>query len=171
LDLLKIRDAKIDDLTAITEIYNDAILNTVATFDTQPKTVEEQKIWFSNHNSKFPLIVAEDNGLIIGWASLSMWSDRCAYSDTAEISLYVREGYRGKGIGKRLTEAILRKGENAALHTVIARIEENNKTSIHLFETLGFTHIGTIREVGRKFGRLLNVYMMQIIFNSSSEIS
>lgn len=162
--MLKIRDAKIDDLSAITEIYNDAILNTVATFDTQPKTVEEQKVWFGNHNSRFPLIVAEDNGLIIGWASLSMWSDRWAYSDTAEISLYVRERYRGKGIGKKLTEAILRKGGNAGLHTVIARIEENNKASIHLFEILGFTHIGTMREVGRKFGKLLDVHLMQKIF-------
>nr|MDO8082580.1 N-acetyltransferase family protein [Candidatus Freyarchaeota archaeon] len=171
LDMLKIRDAKINDLTAITEIYNDAIIHTVATFDTQPRTVEEQKIWFSNHNSKFPLIVAEDNDLITGWASLSMWSDRCAYSDTAEISLYVKEGYRGKGTGKKLTEAILSKGENAGIHTIIARIEETNKASIHLFETLGFSHIGTMREVGRKFGKLLDVHLMQKIFNSPGNVA
>ena len=163
-----IRQATLEDLGAITEIYNDAILRTVATFDTTPKTPEDQKVWFADHSPKYPVLVAEGDGLVVAWASLSKWSDRCAYSDTAEISLYVREAYRGRGIGKKLSEAIIQKGQEAGLHTVIARIAEGNEVSIHLLESAGFEHIGVMKEVGRKFGKLLDVYLMQKIYTHPS---
>jgi len=161
--MLTIRPATLEDLDAITEIYNEAILKTVATFDTEPKTLEEQRIWFANHVPKYPILVAERDGIVVGWASLSMWSDRCAYSDTAEISLYVKEGYRGKGIGKRLLEAIIQEGQKAGFHTVIGRIAEGSEVSIHLCESVGFEHIGIMKEVGRKFGKLLDIHLMQKI--------
>jgi L-amino acid N-acyltransferase YncA len=101
----------------------------------------------------------------VGWASLSAWSDRCAYADTAEISLYVKEEERGKGIGRKLSGAILQAGKEAGLHTAIARIAEDNDASIHLAESLRFKHIGVMKEVGRKFGKLLDVYLMQIFFD------
>ena len=164
--MLIIRQAILEDLGAITEIYNEAILKTVATFDTKPKTLEEQKIWFANHGSKYPILVAEQDGLVVGWASLSRWSDRCAYSDTAEISLYVEEEFRGKGIGRKLMEAIIREGQKAGLHTVIARIAEGTEVSIHLHESVGFEHIGIMKEVGRKFGKLLDVYLMQKTYDT-----
>ena len=164
--MLTIREATLEDLGAITEIYNEAILKTAATFDTQPKTVEEQKSWFAEHGSKYPMVVAEQDGLIVGWASLSMWSDRCAYSDTAEISLYVKEEHQGKGSGRKLLEAIIQEGQKAGLHNVIARITEGNEASIHLCESVGFEHIGVMKEVGRKFGKLFNVYLMQKIYDS-----
>jgi len=165
--MLTIREAKTEDLVAITEIYNDAIIKTVATLDSRPKSIEEQIVWFNRHNTKYPILVAEDQRLVVGWASLSIWSDRCGYCDTAEISLYVQEECRSRGIGKELLEAILRKGKNAGLHTVIARIAGTNQASIHLLEASGFTHTGTMREVGRKFGRFLDVDLMQKIFGGS----
>ena len=165
--MLTIREARREDLTAITEIYNDAIIKTVATFDTQPRLMEEQRAWFAEHDTKYPILVAEDEGLIVGWASLSMWSDRCGYCDTAEISLYVKEGHRNRGIGRKLLKTTLKKGKNAGFHTVIARIAGANQASIHLLEASGFVHIGTMREVGRKFGRLLDVDLMQKIFGGS----
>ena len=85
--MLKIREAKIQDLNEITEIYNWAVLNTTATFDTNPKSLDEQMLWFENHGEKNPIVIAESDNKIVGWASLSRWSDRCAYRDTAEISL------------------------------------------------------------------------------------
>ncbi len=105
--MLVVRQAKIEDLEAITHIYNQAILNTVATFDAEPKTKEEQAEWFSNHNSTYPFLVADFRSRVIGWASLTRWSDRCAYSDTAECSLYIEKEYRGKGFGKTLLAALL----------------------------------------------------------------
>ena len=163
--MLTIRKAVPEDLAAVTDIYNQAILNTTATFDTGIKTPEEQKAWFEKHGARYPLLVAQQDNIIVGWASMSAWSDRCAYADTAEISLYVREEYQGKGVGRKLSGAILLAGREGGLHTAIARIAEGNDISIRLAESLGFKHIGVMREVGRKFGKLLDVYLMQIIFD------
>lgn len=164
--MLSIRRATLEDLGAIREIYNEAILKTVATFDTEIKTLKEQKIWFENHGPKYPILVAEKNNLIVAWASLGKWSDKGAYSDTAEISLYVKEEHQGQGIGRKLCEAILKEGQKAGLHTVIARIVEGNEISINLCKSLGFQHIGIMKEVGRKFNRILDIYLMQKIYNT-----
>ncbi|MDD5313217.1 MAG: GNAT family N-acetyltransferase [Dehalococcoidia bacterium] len=162
--MINIRSALPQDVGAITEIYNQAILRTTATFDTEPKSAEAQQTWFAEHDSQHPVLVAEKDGVVAGWASLSRWSDRCAYSGTAEISLYIAEGERGKGIGRKLFEAILLEGQKAGLHTVIARIVEGNAASIHLYERAGFIPIGTMREVGRKFDKLLDVLLLQKIY-------
>ncbi len=164
--MIRIRLAGLDDLEGITEIYNDAILKTTATFDTETKTLDEQKQWFEEHDLKYPILVAEKEGLIVGWASLSQWSDRCAYSDTAEISVYVRGKHRGKGIGKRLVKAALQRGEKSGFHTIIARVADVNMASIHILETLGFSHIGIMKEVGKKFGKLIDVCLMQKIYDN-----
>ena len=161
---MKIRLAAAKDLGAITEIYNDAILRTVASFDIEPKSLAQQRKWFREHGGSFPVLVAEADGQITGWASLSRWSDRCAYSATAEASVYIREEWRGKGTGKALLAELLKQGQQAGLHTVIARIVAGNAASIRLCESLGFTHIGTMKEVGSKFGRRLDVHMLQKIF-------
>ena len=164
--MLTVRKATLEDLAAITQIYNDAILKTVATFDTDPKTAEEQMMWFADHGPEYPILVADNNGLVVGWASLSRWSDRCGYSNTAEISLYVDEKHQGKGIGRKLLEAIVREGREAGLHTVIARIAEGSEASINLHKSFGFEHIGTVKEVGRKFGKRLDVHLLQKIYDT-----
>lgn len=145
---MNIRRATLADLEAVTEIYNDAILNSTATFDTEPKTLAQQKEWFGHHSSGFPILVAELDGVVVGWASLSPWSDRCAYAQTAEGSIYVNKNCRRMGIGKRLLQALLLAAKEAGLHTVIGRIAEGNDVSLKLVESLGFRHIGTMRQVG-----------------------
>jgi phosphinothricin acetyltransferase len=156
-----IRPATVHDLLTITQIYNDAIEKTVATFDTEPKSLDEQRLWFQTHGARYPIIVADIDGTVIGWASLSQYSDRCAYSETAEVSVYVAEPHRSKGIGRKLLQELIEHGRKAGLHVLIARIAGGNETSVHLFEAQGFTHVGVLREVGRKFGRLIDVYIMQ----------
>jgi phosphinothricin acetyltransferase len=164
--MLTIRKATLEDLVAITEIYNEAILQTVASFDIEPKTMEEQKIWFADHGPKQPILVAEQDGHVAGWASLSKWSDRCAYSDTAEVSLYVKKEHREKGIGRKLLQAIIEEGEKSGLHTVIARISEGNEPSLNIFKSERFKHVGVMKEVGRKFGKRLDVHVMQRIYDN-----
>jgi phosphinothricin acetyltransferase len=163
--MLIIRPAGTDDINAITDIYNEALLSTVASFDTKPKTIAEQKAWFDRHGSRRPILVAELDGAVIGWASLSDWARHDAYADTVEISIYIKEGLRGMGTGRKLMGAVVSEGEKAGLHTIIARITGGNAESIHLHESLGFEHIGVMREVGYKFGRLLDVYLMQKIYS------
>jgi len=160
-----IRKAVQTDLPAITDIYNEAILNSAATFDTQTKTVADQQGWFEAHQeNRYPLMVAERAGQVVGWASLSHWSDRCAYNDTAEISVYVLAQVQGQGIGKQLIKTILQAGQQAKLHTVLARITDGNKGSVRLHERFGFEKVGIMREVGLKFGKRLDVHIFQLMY-------
>ena len=162
--MIALRRATLYNHPAITEIYTDAVLNTIATFDTQPKNLDEQKEWFNDHGTKYPIMVADIDGTIAGWASLSRWSGRCAYANTAEISVYVSRIHRGEGIGGQLIKEIVAEGQRVGLHTLIARIAGGNEVSIRLHESVGFQHVGIMREVGEKFGKRIDVYMMQKIF-------
>jgi len=163
--MVRIRRAMLSDLPAITEIYNEAILTTAATFDTAPKTDEEQLAWYNAHDDRHPILVAVLDGKVVGWTCLSKWSDRCAYADTAEVSTYVKEESRGKGIGRKLKEASDSAAPRLGFHTVVVRIVEGNEASIHLNEEFGFQHIGVMKEVGYKFGRRLDVHLMQKIYS------
>lgn len=160
-----IRRANLADVEAITGIYNEAILTTTATFDTEPKSVDERTQWLQSHDERHPVLVAEAEGLVVGWASLTRWSERKAYDETAETSFYVQASHRGRGIGRKLKSAIIKEARRLRFHTLIARIAEGSQESIHLNESAGFVHVGTLKEVGRKFGRLLDVHIMQLVLD------
>jgi phosphinothricin acetyltransferase len=164
-----IRKAEPSDVPAITEIYNEAILTTTATFDMEPKSVENRMQWLQSHDDRHPVLVAEVEGRVVGWASLTIWSDRRAYDDTAESSFYVLSTHRGRGIGRKLKDAIIAEARRLRFHTLIARMAEGSLESIHLNESAGFIHVGTLKEVGRKFGRLLDVHIMQLMLEDGSE--
>lgn len=156
-----IRRATLTDAAAIAEIYNEAILTTTATFDTETKTVEEREQWLQSHDERHPILVAVVGGRVVGWASLTRWSDRPAYDDTAETSFYVHSIQRGRGIGRQLKTAIIEEARQLGYHTLIARVAEGSAESLHLNESAGFVLVGTLREVGRKFGKLLDVHILQ----------
>jgi phosphinothricin acetyltransferase len=160
-DDILIRLATQTDVPAITAIYNEAVLTTTATFDTEPKTVEERRRWFENHDERHPVIVALADGQVVGWSAISRWSERKAYEETGETSFYVRFDFRGRGIGRRLKEATIDEARRLGFHTLIARVAEGSDASLHLNESCGFIRVGTMREVGRKFGRLLDVHILQ----------
>ena len=167
--MIKIRPATETDIEIITDIYNEAIENTSATFDTEKKSVEHQLKWFRDHDDQHPIIVAEEDDKVIAWASLSKWSDRCAYDGTAEVSLYVDPEHRAKGIGKKLLEVLTLEGKNAGLHNLVSRITEGNLNSIHIHELFGFRHIGVMKEAGTKFGKLLDVHFMQKLLQKKAD--
>lgn len=162
--MLIARPATVKDMNVVAAIYNDAILNTTATFDTETKSLENRIEWLNNHSAMNPVIVGEINCVVIGWASLSKWSDRCAYDTTAEVSVYINKDFRDRGFGKKLLEVITLEGEKAGLHTIISRITQGNEKSIHLHELFGYEHVGVLKEVGMKFGKFLDVHMMQKVF-------
>ncbi|HRU61858.1 MAG TPA: N-acetyltransferase family protein, partial [Bacteroidia bacterium] len=146
------------------EIYNESVLHSTATFDTDPRSPEKQLEWFKRHKANHPVLVAEDDGKIAGWASLSPWSDRCAYDSTVEVSVYLAPEQRGKGLGFQLLQQVTEAGRKAGNHTVISRISSDNLASIRIHEKAGYSTVGTMKEVGFKFGRFLDVVMMQIVF-------
>jgi phosphinothricin acetyltransferase len=160
-----IRKAAISDLDSIRAIYNEAILTTTATFDTEPKSADERLRWFKSHDERHPIVVAESDGMVVGWASLSCWSDRPAYNDTAETSFYVKSEHRNRGIGRKLKQAIIEEAQNLKYHTLIARIAGESDASRHLNESFGFVYVGTLKEVGKKFGKLLDVHILQKILD------
>jgi L-amino acid N-acyltransferase YncA len=161
--LVTIRRAELGDAPAIAEIYNEAILTTTATFDTEPKSVEERTQWLQSHDERHPVLVAAVDGRVVGWASLTRWSERRAYDETAETSFYVHSTHRGRGVGRKLKEAIIEEARRLKYHTLIARVAEGSGESIHLNESAGFVLVGTLKEVGRKFDRRLDVHIMQKI--------
>jgi len=156
---MNIRTAKESDMEALLSIYNYEVLNGTATFDLEPKSMEERMEWFYAHNvGNHPLIVAEEEGRAIGYASLSMYRDKEAYAATVELSIYVDPEFRRRGAAKKLMEAILLEARRRDdIHTVISVITGGNEASIKLHKEFGFTHCGTMREVGKKFGKLLDI--------------
>lgn len=158
---LQIRRAEPADAAAIADIYNEAILTTTATFDTEIKTTAERLQWLKSHDDRHPVLVALVDGNVVGWASLSKWSERCAYADTAETSFYVKSDFRGQGIGRKLKEAIVAEALRLKFHTLIARVAQESHESLHLNLRTGFVLVGTLKEVGQKFGRRLDVHILQ----------
>ena len=164
--MVTIRPAQSADLNDITEIFNEAILKTTASFFIEPRTVDDMAIWLKSHGERHPVLVAEKNSCVVGWASLTKWSEREAYAGTAETSFYVKESHRGQGIGRQLKQAIIEQARQLGYHTLIARMAEGSDASRHLNEQFEFQFVGTLTDVGRKFGRLLDVHIYQLMLNS-----
>lgn len=160
-----IRTAKEEDMPELLDIYNYEVEHGFATFDLTPKTMEERMVWFHDHNvGNHPLIVAEEDNRAVGYASLSSYRPKEAYKTTVELSIYVSKDYRRKGIAGKLAAAIIEMARNNDdVHTVISVITGGNEASALLHKHLGFIHCGTIREVGMKFGRKLDIDNYQLI--------
>lgn len=158
-----IRPAQTADVNDITEIFNEAILKTTASFFLEPRTVDDMTHWLTSHDQRHPVIVAELSSGVVGWASLTKWSEREAYDGTAETSFYVRESHRGQGIGRQLKRTIIEEARRLGYHTLIARMAEGSDASRHLNEQFGFQFVGTLKEVGLKFGQLLDVHIYQLM--------
>jgi phosphinothricin acetyltransferase len=162
MDDVSIRRATRADAGAIAAIYNQAVASSTATFDTQPETAEDRAAWLDEHTApQHPVLVAERDGRVVGWGSLSRYSTRCAYEATVEISTYVDESETGRGLGTALTEAVLEAGRVGGVHAVVSRICTENTASLAMARKLGFFEVGIMREVGIKFGRSLDVMWME----------
>ena len=157
---MHIRTARLTDAEAIRGIYNRSIL-TVATFDLEPRSLDEQQQWLARRSGAHIVLVADDVGTLVGFASLSPYRDRPAYRTTVENSVYVDESYQGKGIGKQLMTELVDTARDHGFHSMIARIVSSNAASIALHRAVGFEIAGVEKEVGRKLGRWLDVVVMQ----------
>ena len=166
--MVTIRLAKRSDVRDILDIYNEAVVTTTATFDIVPRTYEQQTAWYDAHDSRHPITIAEIDGAVVGWASLSEWSSRCAYRATAETTFYVKEGCRGQGIGSQLMVDLLERARQLGFHTLVAQITDGSDASVRIHERHGFRHVGDLKEVGEKFSQLLNVHIYQKIYDAQN---
>jgi L-amino acid N-acyltransferase YncA len=158
-----IRDAHSEDVPSILRIYNWAILNSTATFDLEEQTLEQRLQWFSKYGGPYPLIVAEEEGEIVGYGCLSRFRDKPAYGKTVESSVYIDKDHWGKGIGKALVNELIQRAEALGYHTIIAGITSGNEASEKLHQGFGFRYVGCFREVGHKFGEWRDVTFYQLM--------
>ena len=156
---MQIRTARQSDLPELLEIYNHEVVSGTATLDLQPRTIEERQVWFDEHNTEnHPLIVAEKDGTVVGYATLSPYRTKEAYRSTVELSIYVHREYRRQGIASALMENILRMArEDELTHTVVSVITSGNEASTKLHLKFGFVWSGRIPEVGFKFGSYISI--------------
>lgn len=162
-----IRTATIDDADAIMAIYNAEVATATSTFDLVPRTLEDQQRWLIARSGAFAAIVAVDESAkdnpIAGFAALSPYKDRAAYSTTVEDSVYVAQAFARRGVGTALLTRLVDIARSSGFHTVIARIEASGMTSRALHVKCGFELVGIERQVGRKFGRWLDIAVMQLL--------
>ena len=159
---MEVRPARMDDAEAIREIYNREVTGSTVTFDLVPRTLEEQHAWLAEHAGAHPAVVAvDDEGRVVGFGSLSPYRSRPAYSTSVEDSVYVDEAARGQGVGRLLLGELVRLAGVHGFHVVMARIVGGHDASIALHKACGFEIVGVEKEIGRKFGRWLDVVLMQ----------
>lgn len=160
---MEVRPATAADAEAIRRIYNAEVTGSTVTFDLVPRTAAEQRAWLGERSGGHVALVVAEGGEILGFGALSPYRDRPAYTTTVEDSVYVRHDHRGRGVGRRLLDALVDTARQHGFHTVLARVVGGHEASIGLHAAAGFTLVGTEREVGRKFGRWLDVVVMQLI--------
>lgn len=161
---LIIRDAVEADLVAIRDIYNHAVEHTTAIWNDVLIDVDNRRAWLELRRAKgFPVLVAEVDGRVAGYASYGDWRAFDGYRHTVEHSVYVDKDSRGAGLGKALMLALIDHARASGKHVMIAAIEAGNTASIALHERLGFRLVGIHREVGQKFGRWLDLAAMELM--------
>jgi L-amino acid N-acyltransferase YncA len=161
---LTVRLARLDDAETTRQIYNAEVTTSTVTFDLVPRSLAEQREWLTARSGAHAVLVAEDEAEgVVGFASLSPWGKRPAYATSVEDSVYVHRDHRGRGIGKALLGELLEVATAHGFHAVFARIVGDQAASTKLHESLGFEIVGTEREVGRKFGRWLDVVVMELL--------
>lgn len=154
-----VRPAEERDLERLTAIYNHYVIETAITFDTEPFTVAQRREWFGHYatTGRHRLLVAEQNGTVLGYASTSKFHPRSAYDTTVEVTALCASEAVGRGIGQRLYQSLFEAIAGEDIHVAMALITLPNRGSVDLHERFGFRRAMVIREVGRKFGRFWDV--------------
>ena len=158
-----IRRANLADAEAIRQIYNIEVTGSTATLDLVPRTPEEQASWMVAHSGVYPVIVADEGGQVVGFASLSPYRPRPGYATAVEDSIYVAAQHRGKGVGRQLLSEAVVMARTHGFHSIVARVSATQQASVALHQACGFDFVGVEREIGRKFGRWIDVAILQLL--------
>ena len=156
-----VRSATVEDAPAVLEIYNHEVLTSTVTFDLVPRTLAEQELWITDRSGAHVVLVVEDGGTVLGFGALSQYRERAGYATTVEDSVYVHEDHRGKGVGRILLAELVERATAHGFHALMAKVVGDHQASINLHSAAGFEVVGHEREVGRKFGRWLDVVLLE----------
>ena len=158
---LAVRFADESDLGEIRRIYNEGVVDRVATLDLDEKTGEEIRAWWNAHDARFAVLIAERDGTVVGWASINRYSQRCAYDGVADLSIYVARAARGSGIGAALMEALETAAAEREFHKIVLFTFAFNAAGQRLYRSRGFREVGTFRNQGKLDGRFVDVMAME----------
>lgn len=158
-----IREITVQDAPAIAKIYNEYVQNSVISFETEPVSVPEMRRRIEEISARYPYLVYEEAGIIVGYCFAHGWKTRAAYSRTWETTVYVDATAQGKGIGSELMRLLIERCRMAGAHALVACITGSNEKSIMLHQRLGFQRVSNFRQVGMKFGRWLDVVDFQLL--------
>jgi len=156
-----IRDATADDAAAIAAIYNQGIEDRLATLETQLRSAEERASWMAAKSPRHPVLVADDDGQVVGWGSLNQFNPRPAYDHVVDFSIYVARDQRGRGIGDALLTAIETRARELGFHKIVLAAFPHNPGGMRLYERHNFRTVGIYREQGRLDDRWVDVIIME----------
>jgi phosphinothricin acetyltransferase len=160
--VLQVRDAREEDLAGVLAIYNDVIATTTAIYRDDPATLEDRREWWQARAALgYPVLVAVEEGEVVGFASFGDFRASPGYRYTVEHSVHVRAGRRGSGLGQALMQPLIARARALGKHVMMAGVDADNAGSIRFHERLGFERVGRLREVGFKFGRRLDLVFLQ----------
>ncbi len=160
-----IRPVTLDDARAIVDIYNYFVTDTTVSFETQPLTVEEMADRIRAISVHFPYFVYEEDGKILGYCCAHLWKERAAYAKTLETTIYMHNDARRRGIGTLMVNHLVDLCRKQGYRALIACITAENEASIRMHEKIGFRRVSEFRQVGRKFGRWLDVVDMELLLD------
>jgi phosphinothricin acetyltransferase len=158
---LVVRLAVPADAAAVAEIYNQGISERGATFETQPRTADDLVRRIQEDVARFPILVAEGDGGILGWASIGNYRDRSCYAGVGEFSVYIHRNARGRGVGRTLLAELVREARERGYWKLLSRIFPRNAASLALCRSLGFREVGTYEKHGRLDGQWLDVVIVE----------
>lgn len=163
-----VRPARPDDVPAILDIYNEAVATTTASWDTRPESLAARQAWYDRRvGLGQAVLVAEEDGRVIGWGSWGTFRDKAGYSRTMEHTLYVDAAARGRGVGNALLAAIIETARASGVHVLLGVLSHENETSMRLHEKFGFREVGRLPQTGAKFGRWLDLVFVQLTLDDA----
>jgi L-amino acid N-acyltransferase YncA len=158
---ITIRHATLDDAAAIAEIYSQGILERIATFESEPRTADDIRTKLKNDGERHPTLVAEQNGKVLGWASISLYRPRECYRGIGEFSFYIHRDARGHGVGQILLQALIDEAERLGYWKLLSRVFPFNHASLNACKKQGFREVGVYENHAKLDGKWLDVVIIE----------